>query len=62
MAFDPIEAQKYLKGVEYPISKQELIATAERNGAPQEMIDDLQGLGEEQVDGPSAVQSAFSGS
>ena len=62
MAFNPIEAQKYLKGVEYPASKEELIRVAESNGAPQEMIEDLQAHGEEQFDGPSAVQGAFSGS
>ena len=59
MPFDPIEAQKYLEGVEYPLSKQDLIQTAEANGAPQEMIEDLQALGREQVQGPNEVQEAF---
>ena len=60
MPFNPIEAQKYLKGVDYPASKDELIKAAEDNGAPQEMIEDLQSAGQEQFDGPSAVQQAFS--
>ena len=60
MPFNPIEAQKYLKGVDYPASKDEIISTAQENGAPQEMIDDLQALDQEQFDGPSGVQQAFS--
>ena len=60
MPFNPIEAQKYLKGIDYPASKDEVIATAEDNGAPQEMIEDLQSLDQEQLDGPSDVQQAFS--
>ena len=60
MPFNPIEAQRYLKGVDYPASKEELISTARDNGAPQEMIDDLESVDQEQFDGPSAVQQAFS--
>ncbi len=61
MAFDPIEAQRYLKGVSYPVSKQDLIQVAEENGAPQEMIEALQAHDDERFDDPSAVQGAFSG-
>ena len=60
MPFNPIEAQKYLKGVEYPATKEEILSTARENGAPQEMIDDVQSLDQEEFDGPSAVQQAFS--
>ncbi len=30
---NPIEIQKYLSGVEYPASKDDIVATAEREGA-----------------------------
>ena len=60
MPFNPIEAQRYLKGVDYPASKEELISTARDNGAPQEMIDDLESVDQDEFDGPSAVQQAFS--
>ncbi len=60
MAFNPIEAQKYLKGVDYPSTKQQLIDQARSNGAPEEMIRDLESAGQDEFDGPSAVQQAFS--
>ncbi len=59
MSFDPIEAQKYLEGVDYPVSKHELIQTVESRDAPQEMIEELQAVRREQFDGPTAVQEAF---
>ncbi len=60
MAFNPIEAQKYLKGVDYPARKQDLIEHARSNGAPEEMLRDLESAGQDEFDGPSAVQQAFS--
>ena len=59
MAFDPIEAQEYLTGVDYPISKHELIRAAEENGAPQEMIEELQAYDGERFESPADVQGAF---
>jgi hypothetical protein len=61
MASDPIEAQRYLQGVSYPASKQEVIQTAESNGAPQDMIERLQAENREQFEGPEEVQRAFAG-
>lgn len=60
MAFNPIEAQKYLKGMDYPASKQDLIERARSNGAPHEMIEDLEGHSQDRFDNPGAVQKAFS--
>ncbi|MGE5636603.1 MAG: DUF2795 domain-containing protein [Nocardioidaceae bacterium] len=59
MDVNPIEVQKHLSGVDYPASKQDVIAVAERNGAPQEIIDALQAMDGERFDGPSAVQAAL---
>jgi hypothetical protein len=59
MDVNPIELQKHLKGMDYPASKQDLIQTAERNGAPDDIIQALQGMDKEQFDGPSAVQQAL---
>lgn len=33
---DPIDVQRHLAGLDYPAKKDELIATAEQNGAAQE--------------------------
>ena len=59
MVVNPIELQRYLKGAEYPASKQDLIALAEQNGAPMEILEALQAADGEQFDGPDAVQEAI---
>jgi Protein of unknown function (DUF2795) len=60
MDVNPIEVQKHLSGIDYPASKDEVVATAESNGAPQEIIDALQRMDSEEFDGPNAVQAALS--
>lgn len=59
MDVNPIELQKQLKGVDYPASKQDLIALAQRNDARQEIVEALQAIDREQFDGPHAVQAAL---
>ena len=44
MSFDPDEGQRYLEGVEYPASKEAILAAAEGNGAPSEMVEMIEGL------------------
>jgi hypothetical protein len=60
MDVNPIELQKYLKGVEYPASKDDLVNTAESNGAPSEIVDALRNASQDSFDGPSGVQKALS--
>jgi hypothetical protein len=55
----PTELQKYLKGVDYPASKETLRSTAENNGAPQDVLDVIDELPDEEYDAPTAVQKAF---
>ncbi len=57
---DPAELQKYLKGVDYPASKEDLVSAAEENDAPEDVIDALQDLTEDEFDDPTAVQQAAS--
>jgi hypothetical protein len=59
MDVNPIELQKHLKGADYPASKQDLIALAEDNEAPEEIVEALQAADREQFDGPDAVQAAL---
>ena len=54
------EVQKYLKGAEYPMSGQELAKLAESNGAEQELVDALAGVGS--ADGPNKVMAELKGS
>jgi Protein of unknown function (DUF2795) len=58
MDVNPIELQKHLKGVDYPASRDDLVGTAESNGAPQEIVDALRDSDKDSFDGPSAVQQA----
>jgi hypothetical protein len=59
MNVNPIEVQKNLSGIDYPASKDEVIATAESNGAPQEIIEALQQMEGTQFEGPDDVQGAL---
>ena len=59
MDADPIDVQRHLAGLDYPATKDGVIAQAEQNGAPQDIIEALQRLGEEQFDDPSEVQEAL---
>lgn len=60
MDVNPIELQKYLKGIDYPAGKDDLVQTAQSNGAPDEIVDALRSAGQDSFDGPTAVQSAVS--
>jgi hypothetical protein len=59
MDVDPIEVQEHLRGIDYPATKDELVATAESNGAPQEIIEALQQMDGDQFDGPDEVMEAL---
>lgn len=58
----PIELQKYLAGVDYPVSKEDLLSVARDNGAPQDVVDALESSDADSFDSPTAVSSAVSGS
>jgi hypothetical protein len=60
MDVNPIELQKHLKGVDYPASRDDLVSTAESNGAPSELVDALRSAGKDTFDDPTDVQSALS--
>ena len=59
MDINPIEVQKHLSGVDYPASKDEVVATAESNGAPQEILEALQQMDATDFEGPDDVQAAL---
>ena len=40
--------EQYLQGVDYPAYRDELISAAQNNNAPQDFIEELQGLGKGQ--------------
>lgn len=61
MAQDFIEVQKYLSGMDYPASKEQLVEHAKKKGAPEDMINDLAGIPDGEYDGPNRVSKAVAG-
>jgi hypothetical protein len=55
----PIGVQKYLKGVDYPARKEDLLAGARRNGAPQGVTEALERLPGDRFEGPDDVMRAY---
>ncbi len=55
----PAEVQRYLGGMNYPATKDDLMNKARTSGAPQEMIDALQQLEQEEFGGPQDVTKAL---
>ncbi len=55
------ELEKYLKGIDYPASKDDLLQKARSNGAPDEVIDMINGLTESKFNSPIDVSKALGG-
>jgi hypothetical protein len=53
----PIEIQKYLSGVDYPVTKQNLLDKARDNGAGEDVLAALEHLSERDYNGPNAVSA-----
>ena len=58
---DFIEAQKYLKGMDYPAGKQELVAHARSQGADGDLLGRLEQIPDREYDGPNAVSRELAG-
>jgi len=43
--FNPQDLQKYLQGVNWPADKEQVANTAEGNGAPQGLLEQIRNLG-----------------
>lgn len=57
---NPIDLQKHLSGVDYPASRDDLVRTAEEQGADNELLDALRGIPDKEYDSPTAVSKAVS--
>lgn len=55
---NPIQLQKYLKGVDYPASKQDILDAAEQHGADEELRSTLERLPDEEFSNPAEVSKA----
>lgn len=56
---NPIQAQKYLKGIDYPVTKEDLLEHAKREGADEELCRTLEQMPGEQFDTPADVSKAI---
>jgi hypothetical protein len=56
---NPIQIQKYLSGIDYPVSKDDLVSSAKDQGAPDDVIEALQGLEGDSFDAPTDVSKGI---
>ena len=56
------EFQRYLQGIEFPASKQEVASAAQSNGAPQNVVQKLKNANWERFDDPLQALQAMGGS
>lgn len=59
---NPIEVQKYLGGIDYPASKDDIVASAREAGAGDDVLDALGGIPDKQYEAPTEVSQAVAGS
>lgn len=58
MSPNPIQVQKFLGGIDYPASKDDILRSAQDSGADDEVLDALRGIPDREYDGPTAVSEA----
>ena len=56
---NPIQLQKYLKGMDYPARKADLIKRAEQNGADDQVRSTLEQLPDQEFDSAADVSKAI---
>ncbi|RWZ61581.1 DUF2795 domain-containing protein [Labedella populi] len=57
---NPIQVQKYLGGIDYPASKDDIVSAAESSGADENVLEALRSIPDQEYDAPTAVSSAVS--
>lgn len=56
----PLDAtRKYVRGIKFPVNKEDLISAVERNGAPDDLIETLRAMDKPRFTGPNEVQNAL---
>lgn len=55
---NPIQLQKYLKGMDYPANKQDLIDRAKQEGADENILSTLERLDDDEFETPADVSKA----
>jgi hypothetical protein len=58
---NPSDAQKYLKGINFPASKQQVTSTLQTNGAPNEIVQKVESAAKNQFSDQGDVMSTLGG-
>jgi hypothetical protein len=61
MQTSPIEVQKALKNIDYPVNKKQLIEHAKKHDANDKVIEVLEGLPDKEYTNAAAVSKEFHG-
>ena len=56
---NPIQVQKFLGGIDYPASKDNLVQKAQESGADDRVIETLRNLPQDQFNSPNDVSEAI---
>jgi len=56
---NPIQVQKFLKGIDYPVNKQDLVKHAKQQGADENVCSTLDRLPDEEFETPADVSKAI---
>ncbi|MBP2337471.1 hypothetical protein JOF41_003649 [Saccharothrix coeruleofusca] len=59
MTVNPIQVQKFLSGVDYPATKDDIVDTAQAQGADDDLLEALRNLPMDQFDSPNDVSEAI---
>ncbi|MEU7755257.1 DUF2795 domain-containing protein [Micromonospora sp. NPDC049101] len=59
MTVTGVQLQEYLAGLDYPVSREDLIRWGQENGASTEMLQMLQSLPPEQFNSPDELNAAL---
>jgi hypothetical protein len=57
MAASPVQLQKHLSGIDYPVGKQQLVEHVRSQGADEQALQTLERLPDREYDGPNAVSA-----
>lgn len=57
--YSPANVQKYLRDVDYPVTKEDLLAQAKRNEAPQDILDTIERIPEDEFGGSQDIMKGY---
>lgn len=61
MQASPVEVQKSLKGIDYPVHKKDLIKQAKKHGASDKVLADLESISDKEYANATDVSLEFKG-